>query len=51
MNGMGPDDKQLGASHQTGWTGLAASLIQLFGSLDAESSLATGKRTKVGGKP
>ena len=25
----------LGASHQTGWTGLAATLIQLFGRADA----------------
>jgi hypothetical protein len=34
----------LGASHQTGWTGLVAKLIQLFGSLDAEKFLEAGKR-------
>jgi len=34
----------LGASHQTGWTGLVAKLIQLFGSLDAEKLLEAGKR-------
>jgi hypothetical protein len=33
----------LGASHQTGWTGLVATLIQLFGSTDAETLLETGK--------
>jgi hypothetical protein len=33
----------LGASHQTGWTGLVAKLIELFGSLDAKKLLAAGK--------
>lgn len=33
----------LGASHQTGWTGLVAKLIELYGSLDATSALAGGK--------
>src|SRR4029450_10721695 len=33
----------LGASHQTGWTGLVAKLIQLFGSLDAKQLLESGK--------
>ena len=33
----------LGANHQTGWTGVVASLIQLFGSLDPKSLLAAGK--------
>ena len=33
----------LGASHQTGWTGLAAKLIQLFGMLDAKKLLESGK--------
>jgi len=33
----------LGASHQTGWTGLVAKFIQLFGFLDAEKVLAGGK--------
>ena len=34
----------VGASHQTGWTGLVAMLIQLFGSLDATEVLVGGKR-------
>jgi hypothetical protein len=34
----------LGASHQTGWTGLVAKLIELFGSLDPVKSLEEGKR-------
>jgi len=33
----------LGASHQTGWTGGGAKLIQLFGSLDAKRALEAGK--------
>jgi hypothetical protein len=33
----GDNGAGLGASHQTGWTGAVASLIQLFGILDAES--------------
>jgi len=34
----------LGASHQTGWTGLVAKTIQLFGYLDAKRALQTGKK-------
>jgi hypothetical protein len=42
----------LGASHQTGWTGLVAKLIQLFGFLDAKSALEGGKLSAfVRGKP
>ncbi len=33
----------LGASHQTGWTGLIAKLIELFGRLDASQLLEAGK--------
>jgi hypothetical protein len=33
----------LGASHQTGWTGSVAKLIQLFGMLDAKKLLEGGK--------
>jgi Mannosylglycerate hydrolase MGH1-like glycoside hydrolase domain len=36
----------LGASHQTGWTGLIARLIQLYGILDARKLLETGVRTE-----
>jgi hypothetical protein len=32
----GDNGAGLGASHQTGWTGLVARLIQLFGTLDSE---------------
>jgi len=39
----GDNGAGLGASHQTGWTGVVAKLIQLFGSLDAEKALALGK--------
>jgi Mannosylglycerate hydrolase MGH1-like glycoside hydrolase domain len=34
----------LGASHQTGWTGLVAKTIQLFGYLDAKRALQMGKK-------
>ena len=33
----------LGASHQTGWTGLVAKTIQLFGLLDPKRALEVGK--------
>jgi hypothetical protein len=39
----GDNGAGLGAGHQTGWTGAVASLIQLFGMLDAEKLLAAGK--------
>jgi hypothetical protein len=39
----GDNGAGLGASHQTGWTGLVAKLIQLFGMLDAEKLLGAGK--------
>ena len=41
----GDNGAGLGASHQTGWTGVVARLIQLFGELDAESTL------RIGGRP
>jgi hypothetical protein len=34
----------LGASHQTGWTGLVAKLIDLFGRMDPRKILEAGKR-------
>ncbi len=40
----GDNGAGLGASHQTGWTGLVAKTIQLFGQLDAETALAGGKK-------
>jgi hypothetical protein len=40
----GDNGAGLGASHQTGWTGLVAKLIQLFGLLDADSALRAGRQ-------
>jgi len=45
----GDNGAGLGASHQTGWTGIVATLIELFGRLDPERLLARGKGTFVGG--
>ena len=41
----GDNGAGLGASHQTGWTGVVAKLIQLFGLLDAKQLLESGKDT------
>ena len=40
----GDNGAGLGASHQTGWTGLVAKLIQLSGELDPQRALMLGKR-------
>ena len=40
----GDNGAGLGASHQTGWTGVVAKGIQLFGYLDPERALAAGKQ-------
>ena len=40
----GDNGAGLRASHQTGWTGLVAKSIQMFGLLDAERFLAGGKQ-------
>jgi len=39
----GDNGAGLGASHQTGWTGVVAKLIELFGRLDATQYLEAGK--------
>jgi len=39
----GDNGAGIGASHQTGWTGLVAKMIQIFGRLDAKQVLAGGK--------
>jgi hypothetical protein len=39
----GDNGAGLGASHQTGWTGLVAKLIESFGRLDGPELLAAGK--------
>ena len=40
----GDNGAGLGASHQTGWTGMVAKLIQLFGALDPKRALAGGRK-------
>ena len=39
----GDNGAGLGASHQTGWTGLVAKLIELYGLLDSKQALEGGK--------
>jgi hypothetical protein len=39
----GDNGAGLGASHQTGWTGLIAKIIQIFGRLGAETFLQGGR--------
>ncbi len=39
----GDNGAGLGASHQTGWTGLVAKLIEIFGRVDAKQLLEAGK--------
>jgi hypothetical protein len=41
----GDNGAGLGASHQTGWTGLVAKTMHLFGTLDAGKALAGGKKS------
>ena len=43
----GDNGAGVGASHQTGWTGLVARLIQLLGSTSNEQFLATGKAALI----
>lgn len=40
----GDNGAGLGASHQTGWTGLVAKTIQLFGFMDQKNVLEVGKK-------
>jgi hypothetical protein len=40
----GDNGAGIGASHQTGWTGLVATLVDLFGSTDGERVLELGKK-------
>jgi hypothetical protein len=55
----GDNGAGLGASHQTGWTGLVALLMDLFGRIDAKSLLESERslvqarvvREQVGGEP
>jgi hypothetical protein len=43
----GDDGAGLGASHQTGWTGLIGRLIQLFGLVDSQKLLEAGVRVQM----
>jgi hypothetical protein len=43
----GDDGAGLGASHQTGWTGVIARLIQLYGFVDPQRLLQAGVRVKM----
>jgi hypothetical protein len=48
----GDNGAGLGASHQTGWTGLVAKMIELYGMLDSQTFLQGGKqRAFDAGKP
>ncbi len=40
----GDNGAGLGASHQTGWTGVIAKLIQLYGIIDPQKALEHGKQ-------
>jgi len=49
----GDNGAGLGASHQTGWTGLVAKLVQLYGFIDPKRALEVGKQaafTKAAGR-
>jgi hypothetical protein len=39
----GDNGAGLGASHQTGWTGVVAKLVELYGLLDPKRALESGK--------
>jgi hypothetical protein len=47
----GDNGAGLGASHQTGWTGLVAKMIELFGFMDMEQVLQGGKMSLFTNKP
>jgi hypothetical protein len=44
----GDNGAGIGASHQTGWTGIVAGLIEIFGKLDAEAFLQGGREAVFG---
>jgi hypothetical protein len=46
----GDNGAGLGASHQTGWTGVIAKLIELYGRLDAQKFLVGGRAHAFGQK-
>jgi hypothetical protein len=46
----GDNGAGIGASHQTGWTGVIAKLIDLFGRVDPDKLLEAGKAAFARGK-
>jgi hypothetical protein len=44
----GDNGAGIGASHQTGWTGVIAALIEIFGKVDAEEFLHGGRTAALG---
>jgi hypothetical protein len=46
----GDNGAGIGASHQTGWTGLVAALLQLFGAADPARILAEGTAASLLGR-
>ena len=44
----GDNGAGIGASHQTGWTGVVALLIEIFGKLDPQAFLTAGRRAAFG---
>ena len=47
----GDNGAGLGASHQNGWTGVIAKVMEIFGKLDPVSALASGKNAGFTGDP
>src|SRR6185436_7977201 len=47
----GDNGAGLGASHQTGWSGVVAKLIELYGHLDGPQFLEAGKAGRIRGGP
>jgi hypothetical protein len=47
----GDNGTGVGASHQTGWTGLVASLLELFGNMDGARFLEVGKKAAFARDP
>ncbi|HBK06286.1 MAG TPA: hypothetical protein DDZ81_10530, partial [Acetobacteraceae bacterium] len=43
----GDNGAGIGASHQTGWTGVVAKIIQIYGLVDAKQALASGIQSGI----
>jgi hypothetical protein len=46
----GDNGAGIGASHQTGWTGIVGALIEYFGHLDPQTMLQGGHSTAFAGE-